>query len=68
MIKYSGDDNGLTAAIDYLYRDWVNANDITLRNYPLFLERLDINDNKLAQHEPRQALSPQQVLIYLPVV
>lgn len=68
MIKYSGDDIGLTAAIDYLYRDWVNANDITLRNYPLFLERLDINDNELAQHQPRQALHPQQVLIYLPVV
>ncbi|MGI2177715.1 AraC family transcriptional regulator [Shewanella frigidimarina] len=68
MIKYSGDDIGLKAAIDYLYRDWVNANDITLRNYPLFLERLDINDNELAQHQPRQALHPQQVLIYLPVV
>ncbi|MGI2114515.1 AraC family transcriptional regulator [Shewanella frigidimarina] len=68
MIKYSGDDNGLAAAIDYLYRDWVNANDITLRNYPLFLERLDINDNELAQYQPRQALHLQQVLIYLPVV
>ncbi|KVX02408.1 AraC family transcriptional regulator [Shewanella frigidimarina] len=68
MIKYSGDDFGLEAAIDYLYRDWVNANDVTLRDFPAFLERLDINDNELAQHQPRQTLHPQQVLIYLPVV
>jgi AraC family transcriptional regulator len=67
-IKYNGDDDGLKAAIDYLYRDWVNANDVTLRDFPVFLERLDISDNELAQHEPTQALYPQQVLIYLPVV
>ncbi|MBO1896833.1 AraC family transcriptional regulator [Shewanella sp. BF02_Schw] len=68
MIKYSGDDNGLTAAIDYLYRDWVNANDITLRNYPVYLERLDIGRTASVEQQSGSPLDAQQVLICLPIV
>jgi AraC family transcriptional regulator len=35
-VKYNGDDNGITAAIAYLYRDWVNANDVTQEISPYF--------------------------------
>ncbi|WP_137221571.1 GyrI-like domain-containing protein [Shewanella sp. MEBiC00475] len=68
MIKYSGDDNGIAAVITYLYRDWVNANDVTLRDFPVYLERLDIGENEFANHEPIQPVYPQHMFIYLPIV
>jgi AraC family transcriptional regulator len=67
-IKYNGDDNGITAAIGYLYRDWVDANDVTLRDFPLFLERIVIADNEFGDPQPKQRQDSQQVLIYLPIV
>lgn len=68
MIKYSGDDNGIAAVITYLYRDWVNANDVTLRDFPVYLERLDIGRTASVEQQSGSLLDAQQVLIYLPIV
>ncbi|AZG72753.1 AraC family transcriptional regulator [Shewanella livingstonensis] len=77
----NGYDNCLAAAIDYLYRDWLNANDVVLRDFPLFIEQFGIRHSKstdqdsihptLTQSESQQP-DPQQdsmpIIIYLPIV
>jgi AraC family transcriptional regulator len=39
-ICHQGSDAGLAAAVNYLYRDWLQESDYELRDFPLFFERV----------------------------
>lgn len=58
-LRHSGSNDQLGLAIDYLYREWLPQSGETLRDYPCFIERLDIAKN-VAEHE-------QNIDIYLPL-
>lgn len=57
---YEGDEAGLGAAVDYLYRCWLSENPYQVRHAPLFFERLLMF--------PDVAANQAQTHIYLPLV
>jgi AraC family transcriptional regulator len=72
MIRLSGEqavnDSGLGAAIDYLYRNWLNLNDVSLRNFPLFVQRDVIADKMTEEQQAKSLAGSPQLLIFLPIV
>jgi len=59
-ICHQGSDAGLAAAVNYLYREWLQKSDYELRDFPLFFERVsfypDVPESETITH------------IYLPLI
>lgn len=59
MIRHTGSDDALGEAVEYLYVRWLPESGETLRDFPIFLERVT-SYPEVAEH---QAMTD----IYLPI-